>query len=129
MKKQLEQVKEFHDKFQQSYSTFPTSLKRSEYELRYKLAVEEIDEYLDAADDGDVIEVLDALADQLYILLGTVFKHGLQDYLEAAFDLVHANNMNKLDENGKPILREDGKILKPANFKKVELKELFTNLK
>jgi predicted HAD superfamily Cof-like phosphohydrolase len=86
---------------------------------------EENQEYLDAAKDEDIIEVLDACADQLYILCGTILKHGLQDMIVPAFNLVHANNMAKLGPDGKPIFREDGKIIKPEGFEKVERKTLF----
>jgi len=125
MEKQIKQIIEFHEKFKQTYSTEPTLLPLNETTLRYNLAQEELDEYEEACSNEDIVEVADSLADQLYILLGTVIKHGLQDKIIQAFDLVHQNNMSKLDENGEPILREDGKIIKPKNFKPVDLKTLF----
>ena len=125
MEKQIKQIIEFHEKFKQTYSTKPTLLPLNETTLRYNLAQEELDEYEEACSNEDIVEVADSLADQLYILLGTVIKHGLQDKIIQAFDLVHQNNMSKLDENGEPILREDGKIIKPKNFKPVDLKTLF----
>lgn len=125
MEKQLEQVKEFHEKFLQDMNTTPELLSIEESRLRFKLMDEENVEYLDAAKDEDIVEILDAFADQLYILCGTILKHGLQDMIIPAFDLVHANNMAKLGPDGKPIFREDGKIIKPENFQKVELKTLF----
>ena len=125
MEKQLEQVKEFHEKFLQDMNTTPELLSIEESRLRFKLMDEENVEYLDAAKDEDIVEILDACADQLYILCGTILKHGLQDMIIPAFDLVHANNMAKLGPDGKPIFREDGKIIKPENFQKVELKTLF----
>jgi predicted HAD superfamily Cof-like phosphohydrolase len=81
-------------------------------------------EYADACEANDLVEILDSLADQLYILLGTAVKHGLQYKLGEAFDLVHHNNMTKLDANGEPILRADGKILKPEGFVPVKLNHL-----
>jgi len=125
MNKQLEQVKEFHQKFQQTISETPTLLSIAESRLRFKLGEEEVLEYKDAAEEEDLVEVLDALADQLYILCGTILKHGLQDMIIPAFDLVHSNNMAKLGPDGNPIFREDGKIIKPEGFQKVELKTLF----
>jgi predicted HAD superfamily Cof-like phosphohydrolase len=125
MEKQLEQVKEFHEKFLQDMNSTPELLSIEESRLRYALMKEENQEYLDAAKDEDIIEVLDACADQLYILCGTILKHGLQDMIVPAFNLVHANNMAKLGPDGKPIFREDGKIIKPEGFEKVELKTLF----
>jgi predicted HAD superfamily Cof-like phosphohydrolase len=125
MKKQLDQVKEFHLKFLQDMNTTPELLSLEESRLRFKLMDEENVEYLHAAKDEDIIEILDACADQLYILCGTILKHGLQDMIIPAFDLVHANNMAKLGPDGKPIFREDGKIIKPEGFQKVELSTLF----
>ena len=125
MEKQLEQVKEFHEKFLQEMNTTPSLLSLEESRLRFKLMEEENVEYLDAAKEDDIIEILDACADQLYILCGTILKHGLQDMIVPAFNLVHANNMAKLGPDGKPIFRADGKIIKPEGFEKVELKTLF----
>jgi predicted HAD superfamily Cof-like phosphohydrolase len=125
MKKQLDQVKEFHLKFLQDMNTTPELLSLEESRLRFKLMDEENVEYLHAAKDEDLVEILDACADQLYILCGTILKHGLQDMIIPAFDLVHANNMAKLGPDGKPIFREDGKIIKPEGFQKVELSTLF----
>lgn len=122
---QIKMVEEFHIKFLQTMSDTPVNISEQEAELRYKLGKEELDEYLTAAKDNDLIEVLDALADQLYILYGTITKHGLQNYIVEAFELVHKNNLAKLGPDGKPIFRADGKIIKPENFKKVELKDVF----
>ena len=68
------------------------------------------EEYLDACKNGDLVEVADALGDQLYILCGTILKHGLQNKIEEVFDEIQRSNMSKLDINGNPIFREDGKI-------------------
>lgn len=125
MEKQLKQVQEFHEKFLQDMNSTPELLSIEESRLRFKLMEEENIEYLDAAKDEDIVEILDACADQLYILCGTILKHGLQNMIIPAFNLVHANNMAKLGPDGKPIFREDGKIIKPEGFEKVELKTLF----
>jgi len=61
------------------------------------------------------------LADQLYILLGTMLAHGMQNVIAEVFDEVHRSNMSKLGEDGKPIKREDGKILKGPNYFKPDL--------
>ena len=124
MEQQIRMVSDFHQKFKQSQSDAPALLSNKESMLRYVLGKEELDEYIMAAGEENLIEVLDALADQLYILFGTICKHGLQKHISAAFELVHANNMSKLGPDGNPILREDGKIIKPAGFKKVELKDI-----
>lgn len=124
MEKQIKMVSEFHQKFKQSQSDAPTLLSNKESTLRYVLGKEELDEYIIAVGDEDLVEILDSLADQLYILFGTVLKHGLQEHIVYAFNLVHENNMSKLGPDGNPILREDGKIIKPHGFKKVELKDI-----
>ena len=72
---------------------------------------EENEEYLEAAKNGDLVEIADALGDQLYILCGTILKHGLQDKIVEVFNEIQRSNMSKLDENGKPIYREDGKVI------------------
>lgn len=124
MEKQIKMVEFFHTKFKQTQSITPTLLSSKESMLRYNLGKEELDEYIVAAGEEDLVEVLDALADQLYIIFGTICKHGLQNHIEKAFDLVHENNMSKLGPDGEAIIREDGKIIKPEGFKKVELKDV-----
>jgi len=83
-------------------------------------------EYLDACNDGDLVEITDALADQLYILLGTMISHGMQNIIEDVFDEVHRSNMSKLGEDGKPIYREDGKVLKGPNFSPPNIEQFLT---
>jgi predicted HAD superfamily Cof-like phosphohydrolase len=85
---------------------------------------EENEEYLEAALKGDIVEVADALGDQLYILCGTILKHGLQHKIGEVFEEIQRSNMSKLDENGKPIYREDGKILKSNLYFKPNIKSI-----
>ena len=61
-------------------------------------------------------EVADALGDMLYILCGTIISHGLQDKMEYIFDEIQRSNMSKLDTNGKPIYRDDGKVMKGPHY-------------
>ena len=89
-------------------------------ELRIKLLTEEVQEYAEAARTGDLVEVLDALADIGYILAGTIINHGMQDIYDEAFNEVHRSNMAKLVD-GKVIRREDGKVLKPEGWKPPQL--------
>lgn len=84
-------------------------------ELRIKLLTEEVEEYAEAARSGDLVEVLDALADIGYILAGTIINHGMQHIFDAAFDEVHRSNMAKLVD-GKVLRREDGKVMKPEGW-------------
>ena len=83
---------------------------------------EENEEYLDAARKGDLIEIADALGDMLYILCGTILKHGLQHKIADVFQEIQRSNMSKLDKNGKPIYREDGKVLKSDLYFKPDIK-------
>jgi len=84
-------------------------------ELRIKLLREEVEEYAEAARAGDIVEVIDALADIGYILGGTILNHGMQNIYDDAFDEVHRSNMAKLVD-GKVLRREDGKVMKPQGW-------------
>lgn len=124
----IKSVKEFHDVFGiENKHTPDVSLPISEYELRHRLFAEENDEYLEACKRGDLVEVADAIGDMMYILFGTALKHGLQYKLEEVFDEIHRSNMSKLDENGKPIRREDGKILKSALYTRPDISTVLKN--
>ncbi|MBF01369.1 MULTISPECIES: nucleoside triphosphate pyrophosphohydrolase family protein [Flavobacterium] len=119
MKKQLEAVKEFHTAFGLGVSDKPKgSLGDSVNMLRYNLMKEENEEYLEAVQNNDVTEIADALGDMLYILCGTILEHGLQHKIEDVFNEIQRSNMSKLGADGKPIYREDGKVMKgPGYFK------------
>jgi predicted HAD superfamily Cof-like phosphohydrolase len=77
---------------------------------------EENEEYLEAAQRGDLVEIADALGDMLYILCGTINAHGLQDVMGEVFEEIQRSNMSKLDANGEPIYREDGKVMKSDRY-------------
>ena len=91
-------------------------------ELRIKLLTEEVQEYAAAARAGDMVEILDALADIGYILAGTIINHGMQDIYDDAFDEVHRSNMAKLVD-GKVHRRDDGKVLKPEGWQPPNLSQ------
>lgn len=115
-------VRQFHDAFLIENNFTPTAtIPQREYELRHRLMQEENDEYLQACRKGDIIEIADALGDQLYILCGTILKHGLQNKIEEIFIEIQQSNMSKLDENGKPIFREDGKVMKSNRYFKPDI--------
>jgi predicted HAD superfamily Cof-like phosphohydrolase len=121
MKKQLDAVAKFHEAFNQKNATWPQHLRKEEYELRHRLMAEENDEYKEACEANDIVGVADALGDQMYILCGTILKHGLQHIIEDIFDEIQSSNMSKLGEDGHPVLREDGKILKGPNYFKPDI--------
>ncbi len=117
-------VHHFHETFKIGNADVPTLIDEKDYTLRYNLIKEENDEYLDACKAGDLVEIADALGDQLYILFGTILKHGLQHKIEEVFDEIQRSNMSKLDENGNPIYREDGKILKSNLYFRPNIKQI-----
>jgi len=125
MKKQINHVAQFHNVFQIGNELEPISnVGKATYTLRYNLMKEENDEYLEACENNDLVEIADALGDQLYILCGTILKHGLQHKIEAVFEEIQKSNMSKLDAEGNPIFREDGKILKGENYFKPNIKSI-----
>ncbi len=116
MKEELKKVEEFHKKFKQETGFTLCNISREEAALRVKLMNEEMEEYFDAVLKYDTVEIADALGDQLYILLGTIVKHGMQHVIVDVFNEIHRSNMSKLGPDGEPILREDGKILKGPGY-------------
>ncbi len=125
MQKQINAVKEFHTAFGLGVSTeMKASLGEQKNMLRFNLMKEENEEYLEAVQNDDIVEIADALGDMLYILCGTLLEHGLQHKIEAVFDEIQRSNMSKLDENGRPIYREDGKVMKGPNYFKPNFEEI-----
>lgn len=119
----IKHVETFHDTFKIGNRYEPTGeVSESEYMLRYNLIKEENEEYLEACKNKDIVEIADALGDQLYILFGTILRHGLQYKIEEVFDEIQRSNMSKLDEKGEPIFREDGKIMKSQLYFKPNIK-------
>lgn len=122
MNKPLEAVKEFHNAFGLPVEEIPTvSLPDALLKLRFHLMKEENEEYLEAVQNGDLVEMADALGDMLYILCGTIITHGMQDLIEKVFDEIQKSNMSKLGADGKPLYREDGKVLKGPNYFKPDI--------
>ncbi|KQB44272.1 hypothetical protein B6A10_12720 [Flavobacterium sp. L1I52] len=125
MQKQINSVKEFHTAFGIGHSEEPIAdLGETKNTLRYHLMKEENEEYLEAVKNNDLVEIADALGDMMYILCGTIIEHGLQDKIEAVFDEIQRSNMSKLGEDGKPIYREDGKVMKGPNYFKPDFSKI-----
>ena len=125
MKDKILAVKKFHETFKIGYLNSPEAdLGVEKNTLRYNLMKEENDEYFEAANNGDLVEVADALGDMLYILCGTILEHGMEHKIEEVFDEIQRSNMSKLSENGTPIYRDDGKILKGSNYFKPRIAEI-----
>lgn len=145
-KKMIEQVKEFYEAFKQEGYLQKYGITPERMVLRNKLWNEECEELVEAISKKDKVQILDAIIDMLYIRIGTLLERygelkikvdiiverdieikSCREYfakhfgnnpklLRDAFDEVHMSNMSKLDENGEPIFREDGKIMKSHLF-------------
>lgn len=122
MDNKLKAVKDFHEAFGLGIKESPiANLLPQKLKLRYDLMAEENDEYLEAAQNDDLVEVADALGDMLYILCGTILEHGMQYKIEEVFNEIQRSNMSKLGADGKPIYREDGKVMKGPNYFKPDI--------
>ena len=122
MKNKLSAVTVFHKAFGLGVNNTPTTdVDESTMNLRFSLMDEENKEYLEAIKNNDIIEVADALGDMLYILCGTIITHGMQDVIDEVFEEIQRSNMSKLGSDGKPIYREDGKVLKGPNYFKPDI--------
>jgi len=119
MKKKIASVELFHRSFGLGVShSMKADLGAAKNKLRFNLMDEENKEYFEATQNNDLAEVADALGDMLYILCGTILEHGMQHKIEEVFEEIQRSNMSKLGKDGKPIYRDDGKVLKgPEYFK------------
>ena len=112
----FQKVKKFMETFGQEVKSRPSFSSEKINELRFNLIKEELDEFKQALENNDLLEVADALTDILYVTYGAGHAFGIN--LDECFDEVQKSNMSKLDNNGKPIYNELGKVMKgPAYFK------------
>lgn len=119
-KTNYEKVREFHQAMGQPLDQ---KWERGKLEdLRLDLVHEEFMELMEGSNNRDVPNVLKELSDILYVVYGYAATYGWD--IDAAFNRVHQSNMSKLGEDGKPIYREDGKVMKGPNYKPVELEDL-----
>jgi predicted HAD superfamily Cof-like phosphohydrolase len=125
MKHKISAVELFHNSFGLGVSkTMRADLGKEKNLLRFNLMDEENKEYYEAANNNDLVEVVDALGDMLYILCGTILEHGMQHKIEEVFEEIQRSNMSKLGADGKPIYREDGKVLKGPNYFKPNIESI-----
>ena len=124
MEKHINQVREFHITYGVPVNNSPQFPDQSRIKLRTDILFEEVAELETAMSQRDMTAVADAITDCLYILIGTALELGIADELPACFDEVHRSNMSKLGDDGLPILREDGKVLKGPNYFKPDLKSI-----
>ena len=128
MKDKIQAVKEFHKAFKLDYLEQPkANIGLEKNKLRFNLMREENEEYLEAANNNDIIEVADALGDMLYILCGTIIEHGMQHKIDEIFNEIQSSNMSKLGADGNPIYRQDGKVLKGPNYFKPDIEGVLKN--
>jgi predicted HAD superfamily Cof-like phosphohydrolase len=117
MNKQIEQVTEFRKRFNLPIN----SGRNSNHLLHHNLIREEFYEMISSL---NLIDLSDAIIDQMYLLFGYAIDLGIADKLESMFDEIHASNMSKLDTNGNPIYRQDGKVMKGENYFKPNLEKI-----
>ena len=128
MKDKIKAVQQFHEAFKIGYRTIPkANLGEAKNTLRFDLMKEENEEYFEAAQNNDLVEVADALGDMLYILCGTIIEHGMQYKIDEIFSEIQNSNMSKLGADGNPIYREDGKVLKGPNYFKPDIKGILNS--
>ena len=118
----FEKVKNFMEIFGQEVKNKPSFSTDKINKLRYDLIKEELDELKVALDNKDFLEVADALTDILYVTYGAGHAFGID--LDKCFQEVQSSNMSKLDENGKPIYNENGKVMKGPRYFKPDLKKI-----
>lgn len=123
-KEHVLKVTEFMTAFEQEIPKEVTIPSKEIAEARHRWLGEENDEFLIAVAKEDKVEMVDALGDQLYVLLGTILACGAQNIIEKAFSEIHASNMSKLGSDGKPFKRPDGKVMKGPNYFKPNLKDI-----
>ena len=128
MKDKILAVKEFHKSFKLEYLDKPKAdLGMDKNKLRFNLMKEENEEYFEAANNNDMVEVADALGDMLYILCGTIIEHGMEHKIDEIFREIQNSNMSKLGADGSPIYREDGKVLKGPNYFKPDIEGILNS--
>lgn len=115
-----EKVKEFMTIFAQKVEKHPSLADYNTAMLRLNLIYEEYTELEDAVAEKDLTGIADALTDILYVTYGTGLAYGID--LDKCFEEVHRSNMSKLGLDGKPMYRDDGKVLKGPNYTQPDLK-------
>lgn len=122
MKTPFEKVLDFTKAFGAFYAPTPSIPSQDIIDLRVRLVQEEWNETMAALDRRDVVAAADGLGDLIYVVNGFALALGVN--LDDVFDEIHASNMTKLGEDGKPIYREDGKVLKGPNYRPPNLSQV-----
>ena len=113
-------VAEFHEAFNLPMRLLPgTGIDHSLASLRVALLEEEVSEFVSASEKGDLVGIADALADIVYVIYGTALTYGID--LDPVLREVHRSNMSKLGSDGKPLIRDDGKVLKSERYSRPDI--------
>lgn len=120
-KTNFKRVGDFMKAFGQNVEKKPKLVDHEISTLRYSLIAEELDEFGEAVENDDLVEIADALTDLLYVVYGAGHAYGIN--LDKCFKEVHSSNMSKLGHNGKPIYREDGKVIKGPDYREPDLEK------
>jgi predicted HAD superfamily Cof-like phosphohydrolase len=118
-------VRQFHTQCDLPVASAPGLPSEDRRELRRRLLQEELNEYLEAEEENDIVAIADALGDLVYVALGCCLEYGIP--FDRVFAEIHRSNMTKLGPDGKPICRADGKIMKPKHFEPPQLEKILTN--
>lgn len=113
---------DFMEAFGQEVLTEPTCPEPNLAKLRLELIREEVEELNVGIEGMDIVEIADALTDILYVVYGAGHAFGID--LDTCYAEVHRSNMSKLGEDGKPIYREDGKVMKGPDYFHPNLKDI-----
>lgn len=115
------QVAQFHQAFNIPILDSPQVPDAERAQLRARLVGEESREVMEALQSGNLQHIAKEIADLMIVLHGTVLEYGLQHVMEEVMEAVHNSNMSKLGPNGKPLHREDGKVIKGPNYQEADL--------
>jgi predicted HAD superfamily Cof-like phosphohydrolase len=128
--KELKLVQEFHEKFEQYIGKSPSIPSKDIIVLRNRLIVEELNEVLEEAviptkdRNIDIKKLSKELGDLFYVWAGMVISYGLQDIMPEIIQEIHNSNLSKLGSDGKPIKREDGKVIKSELYKEADINKI-----
>lgn len=117
-----QQVRQFNETYNVKTSDKPKLPNDIEATLMHNLILEELMELNEAIDDGDVVGIADALADIVYVTAQQAVTHGYP--IDELVREVQRSNMSKLGEDGRPIIRSDGKVLKGPNYSPPNLRDI-----
>lgn len=127
MKNLISKRKEFNRVMDIKCDSHPVNISENEYMLEFNMMQEELNEYKEACKKGDIVEIADAIGDQLYLIIGQAAKHGLLGCIEEIYNEIHKSNMSKIGSNGTVIKDKNGKVQKPVTYKKPNIERIVKN--